>query len=237
MVMFFMLTPTVFGQNMSNMTMTMTTSMSSINIIVPSTTTMTLPPFSTIEPTIDGNNGNNGNNDNDTQPILCTPGNSVGYMIIRKPNITSMIMVGTQYNVTWDWSITVTKPPNYVDVYIQLIAQDITTTWKRQGAQHVPVNPRWFIWKPDGMVDGKYKLRLVPDGKETYNIAANLQPCFSNGEAIPSVSAAFTVTNSKGDIGTYPDQFPPNKSQRAYYPNFNLIITSYILYVLFMIND
>lgn len=145
-------------------------------------------------------------------PIICKPGISIGYMLIRQPNITSMMTVGNTYNVSWDWSIMVTKPPTYVDVYIQLMTPGVRTTWKQQIKMKQSVEPRWFLWKPDGMADGKYKLRLVPDGKETFNVASNLQPCFENGESIPSVSAAFTVSNPKGDLANYPDQFPPNSA-------------------------
>jgi hypothetical protein len=70
------------------------------------------------------------------------------------------------------------------------------------------------MWKPVGLVDGKYKLRLVPDGKETYNVPANQQPCFADGEAIPSVSAAFSISNSQGELASYPDQYPPNDSRK-----------------------
>ena len=203
-------------------------STSSVNIIVPTTTSAAAPTPSTSEPT-------NGDEDVQPDPILCTPGNSVGYMIIRKPNITSHVTVGMQYNVTWDWSITVTKLPSYVDVYIQLVAPGIATTWKKQVAKEVSTEPRWFFWKPEGLVDGKYKLRLVPEGKETYNVPANVQPCFSNGEAIPSVSAAFTVTNSKGDLSSYPDQFPPNAAKKQMLLDSKVVWMTCIVFGIWML--
>src|SRR5687767_12128840 len=69
-------------------------------------------------------------NDTEPAPKPCIPGISVGYMLIRKPNQSSIITVGQSLNVSWDWSITVKKIPTFVDVYVQLIAPGIRTTWK-----------------------------------------------------------------------------------------------------------
>lgn len=178
----------------------------SLNIIVPSTTSGASAP--TASPTNSNSTDTGGGDNSNVTP--CTPGNSVGYMIIRQPNITSMVTVGQMYNVSWDWSIAVTKPPSYVDVYVQMIASGVQVTWKNKVASRMPVEPRWFLIKLDGLFDGKYKLRLVGDSKETFNVPANQLPCFENGESIPSVSAAFSVVNSKGDLTPGTDMFPPN---------------------------
>ena len=170
----------------------------------------------------------------EAKPIGCTPGNSVGYMLIRKPNITSMLTVGTPYNISWDWSISVTKPPVYLDAYIQLMAPGVRTTWKQEIAKKIPVEPRWFMWTPDGLLDGKYKIRLVPDGKETFNVAANLQPCFENGASIPSVSASFSMSNPRGDLSNYPDQFPPNSSGPILISPSSMYLYVLIVSILFM---
>ena len=31
-------------------------------------------------------------------------------------------------------------------------------------------------------LDGEYKIRLVPDGKETFNVKNDQLPCFADGE-------------------------------------------------------
>lgn len=142
--------------------------------------------------------------------LACVPGISLGYLLIRQPNMSSIVTVGNSMNVSWDWSVSVKKIPQYVDVYIQLIAPGFPVTWKQQLIKQQAVNPRWFIFKVQGLADGKYKIRLVPDGKETYNVRADALPCFADGEAIPSVSSSFSVANSAGEIGNYPDLFPPN---------------------------
>lgn len=149
---------------------------------------------------------------NETQETgkLCQPGINIGYMLIRKPNITSMLTIGIPYNVSWDYTTAVKKEPVFINVYIQLIASGIPVTWKNQIFSNQTATPRWFIWTPDKLVNGKYKIRIVPDGKENYNIPANLQPCFENGESLPSVSAAFTLSNPSGtNIDVSVDKYPP----------------------------
>lgn len=151
---------------------------------------------------------------------ICKPGNNVGYMLIRSPNITSRASVGKQMNISWDWSISVLTPPTYINAYIQLMAPGVRTTWKQIVAEKQSVNPRWFLWTPDALVDGQYKLRLVPDGKETFNIPANIQPCFANGECIPSVSASFTLSNHRGDLANYPQSYPANSAAKTNQPEY-----------------
>jgi len=98
----------------------------------------------------------------------------------------------------------------FLDVYVQLEAPGVPETWKTIVAQNVPSNPTWFLWKPTGLVDGSYKLRFVPDGKETFNVPANKLPCFASGESIPFVTAEFRITNPSGNLGSYPDPYAPN---------------------------
>jgi hypothetical protein len=167
----------------------------------------------------------------DPAPVACKPGINVGYMLIRQPNITSMFTIGNTYNVSWDWSISVSKPAQYVDMYVQLVAPGVQVTWKKKILEKQGTSPRWFMWKPDGLVDGKYKIRLVPDGKETYGVRADEQPCFDNGESIPSVSASFSISNPRGDLGNYPDPFPPNSAVGSKAPFF-LICALFLLLLL-----
>src|SRR6478609_7995112 len=147
----------------------------------------------------------------DDNIVPCTPG-ITGYGL---PNITSKVVVGTPVNVSWDYTVTVTNPPSYIDVYIQMFAPGIVEKWSIQVAKKIPSEPRWFMWTPEGLVDGKYKLRFVPDGKETFNVPANNLPCFANGESVPFVTASFSVSNAKGDLGVYNDPYAPNASSRV----------------------
>jgi hypothetical protein len=149
----------------------------------------------------------------DSEPIPCKPGESTGYGISRMPNSTSKVVVGTPFNVSWDYTVGVTTPPTFMDVYVQLIASGVRERWNNQIAR-VPAEPRWFIWTPIGFVNGRYKLRYVPDGKETFNIAADKLPCFENGESVPFVSATFSISNSRGDLGNYRDPFAPNSARK-----------------------
>lgn len=127
--------------------------------------------------------------------VECVAGQTLGYMLVRQPNITSVAYVGNPYLIRWDYTITVSKQPEYVDIYLQQVAPGVRVTWKNQIARNV--TGRYFWWQPKGMLDGKYKIRIVPNGKETYNVKASEQPCFENGEAVPSVSSTFKMFNPK----------------------------------------
>lgn len=156
--------------------------------------------------------------------IPCVAGISTGFGLVRKPNITSKIQIGIPYNVSWDWTVTITKPPQYIDVYIQLMAPYVAEKWTTVVAKNIPSEPRWFMWTPEGLVDGKYKLRFVPDGKETFKVPANELPCFANGESVPFVTAAFSVSNSKGDLGVYDDPYAPSSSLRNHVSNSGVVV-------------
>lgn len=127
--------------------------------------------------------------------VECVAGQTLGYMLVRQPNITSVAYVGNPYLIRWDYTMTVTKEPQYVNIYLQQIASGVRVTWKNQIASNV--TGRYYWWQPKGMLDGKYKIRIVPNGKETYNVKASEQPCFENGEAVPSVSSTFKMFNPK----------------------------------------
>lgn len=152
-------------------------------------------------------------------PVACKPGSTVGYMIIRQPNMSSIVTVGTPYNISWQWSVAVTQIPAYVDVYVQLMTSGVTVTWKNKVLSQQSTDPSWFMWTPKAMMDGKYKMRLVPDGKETWGVPANELPCFSNGESIPSVSATFSVVNSKGELIDTRNDYMPNSKGLISYAN------------------
>lgn len=164
--------------------------------------------------------------------VVCKPGNAVGYMMIRQPNMSSLVYVNTVYNISWDYTKTVTTRPTFIDFFVQLIAPGIRVTWSKEIERNVTAEPSWFLWEPKGLVDGKYKIRLVPDGKETWNIDPGKLPCFANGESIPSVSATFTVANPRNDIVDYPDRFPPNTSSRL---SLSTSIATFVGIIFFLI--
>jgi hypothetical protein len=59
------------------------------------------------------------------------------------------------------------------------------------------------------MNDGKYKLRFVPDGKETFGVTNDKLPCFADGEALPANSGEFKVANPV-QLTTSADRFGPS---------------------------
>lgn len=169
------------------------------------------------------------------EAIPCKPGLTIGYMIIRQPNISSIVYVDKVYNVSWEYSNSVSKPPGIVNAYVQLIAPGIRPTWSKQIAENVSTSARQFWWEPKSLVDGKYKLRLVPDGKETFGVSAASLPCFENGEAIPSVSATFQVVSARGNIVEYPERFPANDVV-AVSPFDSIVQLLCLLIILFVLN-
>lgn len=144
--------------------------------------------------------------------VECVPGQTLGYMLVRQPNITSVAYINNPYLIRWDYTGTVSKEPSFVDIYLQQVAPGVRVTWKNQIAKNV--TGRYYWWQPKGLLDGKYKVRIVPNGKETFNIKATEQPCFENGEAVPSVSSTFKMFNVKSSdidsVGT--TKFDPTSS-------------------------
>lgn len=152
----------------------------------------------------------------DSTVVECVPGQTLGYMLVRQPNITSVAYINNPYLIRWDYTGTVTKEPSFVDIYLQQVAPGVRVTWKNQIAKNV--TGRFYWWQPKGLLDGKYKVRIVPNGKETFNIKASEQPCFENGEAVPSVSSTFKMFNIRTSdieaVGT--SRFDPTSSATRY---------------------
>ncbi|KAI9193158.1 uncharacterized protein BJ171DRAFT_412586, partial [Polychytrium aggregatum] len=142
-------------------------------------------------------------------PSPCVPGTVLGSFIISAPNISSIFLVGSTVTITWKYSPTVTKPPKTINAFYQDVS--ITTTWSNKIGIGLTTTNNTLQWTIPPLLDGKYEVRLVPDGKETFNIPQDQMPCFSNGEALPAVSGAFSIQNPIYVSPTV-DRFPPNTS-------------------------
>lgn len=166
-------------------------------------------------------NPNTTKNISPTQISHCISGINLGYMIIHQPNATSLYIIGKTYNISWVWSNMVTEIPSHIDVYIQ--NTNVQITWNNQILSKQSVIKQWFLWTPNELIDGKYKIRLVPDGKENFN---NPDICYKDGECLPSVSATFLITNptSNYDDTNISDPYPPNSSSKKIYNKYFIYI-------------
>jgi hypothetical protein len=138
----------------------------------------------------------------------CVQGQVFGYATFVTPNMTSKAYVGNSFNISWKFTPNVKKLPDYVDLKLQMLASKVEVDWNTVIASQVPTIPMYYIWTPKNALDGSYKLRLVPNGKETFILPSEQlskkQPCFEAGEAVPSVSSSFRLINpiSAIDDGT-----------------------------------
>jgi hypothetical protein len=128
----------------------------------------------------------------DTPKAKCTKG-ATGYAIVWKPTYRSIVYLDMNFNVTWDYTTTVTKKPQFVDAYVQSQKPGVKVDWTTQVASRVPADKRWFWWKPEAIPEGSYKFMIVPDGKKLAGVRADAFPCFENGEAEPGVSQEFQI--------------------------------------------
>lgn len=166
------------------------------------------------------------------EPIPCKPGLSFGKILIRTPNATSVVFTGIKYNVSWEYDKLVTVIPSYLDVYLQM--DGVKQTWNNKIAENVDASQRWFIWEPKAMLNGRYRMRMVPEGKETYNVPANKLPCFENGEAVPTSSwQPFKVVDPNTNSIEYPDTFGPTV---AWAVNDKYPLTTFLWATLFLLS-
>ncbi len=148
--------------------------------------------------------------------VPCKPGINLGRAFVRTPNSTSIVTVGQAYKVSFDFNKVVTKPPKFLDVYVQLLAAGIEEKWDKKVLSNVSPTPNWFFWTPVGLINGKYRLMIVSDGKMHIGVPADKRPCYTDGESLPSSSGEFKVVNvGSGGLDTYPDPFAPSSISKG----------------------
>ncbi len=120
--------------------------------------------------------------------------------------------MGSKSLIEWKYTPLVTRPPATVDLKIQAIGEGIVERWETTVLRAIPLqNATRIEWTVSSLNDGKYKLRLVPEGKETFGVALDKMPCFADGQAIPGNSGEFKVVNPV-ILTSAPDPLPPNTS-------------------------
>lgn len=147
----------------------------------------------------------------------CMQGQVFGYALMPSFNISSKVYTGNPYNISWKFTNNVKKSPDFINIKLQMLDPKIQVDWANVIGENIPNEPSWWIWTPKSSLDGNYKIRIVPNGKETFirpiDMLTKKQPCFEDGEAIPSVSSTFRLINPKESIdssGSYSSQFGPS---------------------------
>ncbi|KAH6583443.1 hypothetical protein BASA60_001469 [Batrachochytrium salamandrivorans] len=156
----------------------------------------------------------------------CQPGNNVGSFFIYSPNITSYLFAGQQLNITFAFSPAVTILPKAVQVkyaselnpekwhetttQLRLVSANISATSNTTSTPLTAVLYRIPFTIPTSISDGSYFLRLIPDGKEIFGVASNMQPCFANGMVMPTSSGKFLVMQPVSLVA-FADTFGPNR--------------------------
>ncbi|KAI8811230.1 hypothetical protein BJ742DRAFT_155856 [Cladochytrium replicatum] len=59
----------------------------------------------------------------------CVPGVKLGAAIFNSPNVSSVLVVGASYNISWRYGALATKPPSAVDVLIQPYSNGAIEKW------------------------------------------------------------------------------------------------------------
>jgi hypothetical protein len=129
----------------------------------------------------------------DDNNSVCTKGTSVGSFLIQTPNRSSIFVVGSHGLIKWKYTSPVKQLPKFLDIKIQLIQEGVPYTWSKSVVQNLNISDgaTAYNWTVQPLNDGLYKLRLIPDGKETFNVGSDKMPCFSDGEALVSIIYSF----------------------------------------------
>ena len=138
----------------------------------------------TSKPSINQTDSETGTIADDTS--TCIRGVKVGTTIIDTPNRTSILTVGGHALIKWHYTDTVSSKPKFLDIKLQLIQDGVGFTWDKYVVQNLNLSQgaSAYNWTIQPLNDGQYKLRFVPDGKETFNVEGDKMPCFADGESL-----------------------------------------------------
>ncbi|KAJ3412742.1 hypothetical protein HDV05_000312 [Chytridiales sp. JEL 0842] len=143
-------------------------------------------------------------------PKPCKRGTKIGQILITQPNASTIWFVGAPAWVVWSYTPLVTQPPKTIDIKIQSVLSKVST-WDTFLVKSLDVSngaTAYLIPELPRMLEGGYKLKVVPDGKEIAGKRQDEYPCFGDGEGMPGVSAEFQVTRTR-EIVVTKDRFPP----------------------------
>ncbi|KAI9332293.1 hypothetical protein DFJ73DRAFT_855861 [Zopfochytrium polystomum] len=143
-----------------------------------------------------------------TAAASCKPGTKLGQTIVTQPNISSIVMIGggAPFLVQWTYTALATRRPQTVDIKINTAAGDQKFQRVLVSGLDVSGGETAWRWNVEALADDAYKLRVVPDGKETLGKQQSDYPCFQDGDALPGTSGEFNVAT---------DRFPPKASAAA----------------------
>ncbi|KAJ3101007.1 hypothetical protein HDU97_001705 [Phlyctochytrium planicorne] len=160
-------------------------------------------------------------------------GTKIGQIIVTQPNISSIAIVGKELVISWYYTSLVKRLPRTVDIKIN--SADGLQSWNERIVQNLDVSNggRAWVWKVGSYITGPFRIRIVPDGKETAGKRSDEQPCFLDGDPMPGTSAAFKISHIvELEIGK--DRYPPNTSSST--PSSSLGFTALaVLLMLFVV--
>ncbi|KAJ3111228.1 hypothetical protein HDU96_005885 [Phlyctochytrium bullatum] len=137
-------------------------------------------------------------------------GTRVGQVVVLSPNASSIVLSGSRYTVRWTYTPFVERPPAWVDIKVNSV--DGAQVWTGVIGSRVNVSTggdvNEWIWEVGAFAVGSYRVRVVPEGKETANRRVDDLPCFADGEALPGTSRAFKISRDF-DLDPAKDRFPP----------------------------
>ncbi|KAJ3207890.1 hypothetical protein HDU67_007165 [Dinochytrium kinnereticum] len=138
-------------------------------------------------------------------------GVKIGQIIVGQPNVSSIVMVGSVAMVSWQYTPLVKNFPKQVDIKINSVDGQQFWTNAIVSSLNVSNGARGWLWRVGQFADGSYRLRVVPDGKETAGKKQDELPCFFDGDPLPGNSAIFKITRTFEFDGSK-DRFPPSVS-------------------------
>ena len=139
----------------------------------------------------------------------CAAGTDIGAFIIKTPNRTSVIVVGSPFKVEWEYTPLVKQLPSEVDISLENVLIDGPRKFGIVVARNLTISGTSTIWNVDQLNDGQYQLRIGIAGRDPL---LNKDSCLQNGEAYGGSSAIFKITNPKQSPPIIPSKFGPETS-------------------------
>ncbi|KAJ3107270.1 hypothetical protein HDU96_007944 [Phlyctochytrium bullatum] len=161
-------------------------------------------------------------------PPTCNTG-IPGAFILTSPNITSILVVGSRYPITWTYAPTTspTLPSRSISILLALVSSggsDLPVTpetWYQTPAVAQDLGPRTtgFAWTVPQLQTGTYRIRVVGDDADPDLVRARGgTPCVLEGQPLPGESQRFLVVGD-GQLQSYPDNFGPSNGARGWTGN------------------
>lgn len=139
----------------------------------------------------------------------CNGGTDIGAFVIKTPNRTSVIQVGSKFQIEWEYTPLVKQMPTEVDISLENVLIDGPRKFGIVVVRNLTISGTSTNWDVDQLNDGQYQLRVGIAGRDPL---LNKDSCLQNGEAYGGSSAIFKITNPKLSPPIVPSKFGPELS-------------------------